>query len=51
MRFCRQCGRAYATYKIIDMVQPLPIASMSEMHAVTHAVSRVHSQKRVYVLD
>jgi hypothetical protein len=51
MRFCRQCGRAYATSKVIDIVQPLPIASMSEMHAVTRAVSQVRPQKRVYVLD
>jgi len=39
MRFCRQCGRAYVTSKMIDLVQPVPISSMSEMVAVKGAAS------------
>ncbi|HOM51118.1 MAG TPA: hypothetical protein PLV57_01915 [Phycisphaerae bacterium] len=50
MRFCRQCGRAYVTSKVVDMVQPVPISSMAEMHAVT-AAAPSHANRRVWVVN
>jgi hypothetical protein len=50
MRFCRQCGRAYVTSKVIDDVHPVPIASMAEMRAVT-GTGPARPRKRIYVLD
>jgi hypothetical protein len=49
MRFCRQCGRAYVTSKVIDMVQPVPINTMAEMHSVSGTRASRPSQ-RVWVL-
>jgi hypothetical protein len=50
MRFCRQCGRAYVTSKVIDLVQPVPIDSMAEMQAVSGA-ARKNPSKRVWVVN
>ncbi len=32
-RFCRQCGRAFITSKVVDIAYPLPITSMAELHS------------------
>lgn len=49
MRFCRQCGRAYVTSKVIDHVQPVPISTLSEMHAIAAAPSQ--TAERVWVVS
>jgi hypothetical protein len=52
MRFCRQCGRAYVTSKVIDAVQPLPVNTIAEMHAVSGAGrSRTSPSQRVFVVS
>lgn len=48
MRFCRQCGRAYVTSKVIDYVQPVPVSSIAEMRAA--GAGRRHASEGVYVL-